>query len=116
MKGTSGVATRHTYSGTVWLIIAGIGQAAGQSYSDAFYLYADASGAYLPPENPDEFILTINQDLAQSVITGGRIPEFRDDHIYTVEINAPGGVLTFGIADGFSVDNSGGYSVFICNP
>ena len=113
-RGTGGAASVYTYSGRVEITASGAGQSAGSAYSDAFYLFTDGSGAPIPPEHPDDWILTINSKPAVLWITEGRLPVYNADHVYSFEITAPGGVLVFGIDDGFAGDNTGSLSITIC--
>jgi len=113
-RGNNGVATQHTYSGLVEITVFGSGQAAGTATSDAFYLFTDGEGFSIPPEELDDWLLTINADFARYSISAERTPAYNDDHIYTFEINAPGGVLHFGIMDGYAVDNTGSLSISLC--
>jgi hypothetical protein len=113
-NGVNGAVTQQTYSGVVELRVSGTGQAAGATYSDAFYLFAHDDGTPMVPENAEEFILTINSELAQNMITDDKIPEYSEEHHYSFEINAPGGPLLFGVLDGFAGDNTGSYSINIC--
>lgn len=114
-NGVNGAVTQQTYSGIVELTVSGTGQAAGTTYSDAFYLYEHRDGTPMLPEHPDEFILTINSELAHNYLVDDEIPTYNEDHIYTFEINAPGGPLLFGVMDGFAGDNSGSYEISICH-
>ena len=113
-KGTTGVLSNNSYSGNVRLTVAGKGQSAGSAYTDAFYLFTDGEGTSIPPEHPDEWILTINSKLAHHHIPDERIPSYNEKHVYSFEIGAQGGVLRFGIKDGYAVDNTGGFSISIC--
>jgi hypothetical protein len=113
-RGNDGVATQFTYAGPVEIIVSGTGQAAGSAHSDAFYLFTDGDGFLITPEELDDWLLTINGDFARAAIIDGRIPAYSDEHIYTFEINAPGGVLHFGIMDGYAVDNAGRLFISLC--
>jgi len=113
-KGTNGVTTSNTYSGIIEVTVSGTGQAAGSSYTDAFYLFKDGEGENIPPEPIDESILTINSSLAYTMIPNERRPAYNADHVYSFEIEAPGGVLVLGIKDGYTADNSGALSISLC--
>jgi hypothetical protein len=113
-KGTTGVLSNNSYSGNVRITVAGKGQSAGSAYTDAFYLFTDGEGNSIPPEHPEEWILTINSKLAHHLIPDKRIPSYNDEHVYSLEIEAQGGVLRFGIQDGYAVDNTGSFSISIC--
>jgi hypothetical protein len=113
-KGINGVTTTNIYSGPTEVTVSGTGQAAGSAYNDAFYLFADGEGDNIPPEHPDEWILTINSSLAHTLMPDKRLPAYNPDHVYRFEIDAPGGVLVFGIMDGFAGDNTGTLSISLC--
>ena len=113
-EGVNGATSNNSYSGTIEIMVAGKGQSAGSAYTDAFYLFTNGKGSSIPPEHPDEWILTINSKLAHYLIPDERIPTYNTEHIYTFEIEAPGGVLNFGIMDGYAADNTGSFSISIC--
>jgi hypothetical protein len=114
IKGTNGVTTYNTYSGSVAVTVSGTGQAAGSAYNDAFYIFTNGDGENIPPEHPDEWILTINSNLAHSMIPNQQVPAYNSDHVYSFRIKAPAGVLVFGIKDGFAGDNTGTLSISLC--
>ena len=105
----------NSYKGMVWVIIAGEGQSNGNVYNDAFYIYTDEYGNPVEPYYPGDWMI-INDHPALGLIPNNRLPPYQSDHVYPFTINAPGGTLTFGISDGFTGDNSGYYSVFVCQP
>jgi hypothetical protein len=107
--GPQAVTTANTYSGIVTLTVTGIGQASGTAYTDAFYLLTDYAGNPVPPTVPNGWTLAINGQLAKVLIPGQQIPAYRSDHLYTFQINAPGGRLTFGVSDTYTADNTGSY-------
>ncbi len=113
-EGVPGTTTNLPYSGPLHLIIEGTGRASGFAQSDAFYIFSDNQGDPVPPEYPQDWILTINSKLAEHFIRGQSVPDYNLDHIYGVEIIAPGGPLQFGIDDGYTPDNSGSIFVSIC--
>lgn len=114
VRGNDGVASQHTYTGLVEITVSGTGQAAGSAQSDAFYRFTDGDGFFIPPEELDDFLLTINGDFARHSIVDERIPPYSADHVYTFDINAPSGVLHFGIMDGYTVDNTGSLTISLC--
>jgi hypothetical protein len=113
-KGITGVTTSNAYSGTIEVTVSGSGQAAGSAYTDAFYLFTDGEGENIPPKPIDESILTINSNLAYRMIPNERRPAYQVDHVYSFDIKAPGGVLVFGIQDGYTADNFGALSINLC--
>lgn len=113
-SGMDAITTQNVYSGSTWLFVTGAGQASATSYTDAFYVFTDFEGVSKTPEHPEDWILAINGETADVYIPDGQIPAYNADHRYTFEINAPGGVLTFGVRDEYTVDNSGGYWITIC--
>jgi len=113
VNGESGAITFNEYSGPVTLVVIGVGQAAGTRKSDAFYLYTDDQGNPTPPEHSSSgynFTLFINDQPADALIRGA-IPTYRSDHIYRFTIDARGEVLTFGVGDANTGDNTGAYQV-----
>ncbi len=114
-KGVNAIATQYVYSGLLWLTMIGTGQASATSYTDAFYVFTDFEGVSISPQHPDDdWILAINGEVADVYIPDRQIPAYNADHRYTFEINAPGGVLTFGVRDEYTSDNSGSYLISIC--
>jgi len=114
-SGLNAITTQDVYSGPLLLTVMGTGQASATSYTDAFYVFTDFEGTSISPQHPDDdWILAINSEVAEMYIPDGQIPAFNADHRYTFEINAPGGVLTFGVRDEYTSDNSGGYLISIC--
>ena len=112
--GTVGVQTSQSYAGTVSITVAGVGQASGTEWSDAFYIYTDSFGNPVNPWHPTwfyNFTLWINGGPADSFVQP--IPPYNDAHIYNFSIIAPGGPLTFAVGDVVGVDNSGAYTVAI---
>lgn len=112
--GLSGARTALTYTGPALLTVSGVGRAAGQSFSDAFYVFADPNGTPTTPAHTNEFTLTINGRPAHDFMAGRQVPTFRQDHRYVFRIDAPAGPLTFGVGDGFPSDNGGSYRVGLC--
>jgi parallel beta-helix repeat protein len=112
--GVNGPRTTLTYTGPATLTISGVGRAAGQSFSDAFYNFADPNGTPITPTHTNEFSLTINGRPAHDFMAGRQVPAFRQDHRYVFRIDAPPGPLTFGVGDGFPSDNGGSYRVGLC--
>ena len=110
--GQSAVTTSNTYNGLTNIIVSGIGQAAGTSFSDAFYLFTNSVGNNIPPVSANEFGLFINGQIASSLFAPGQqIPGFSVDHTYSFQINAPGGALTFGVGDLITGDNKGEFTI-----
>ena len=108
--------TQYSYKGRVFVTVSGTGQSSGTQYTDAFYLYTDGDGRSIRPEQPTDWILTINGDRASDLIPNGEIPSYRSDHVYNFEIIVPDGNLSFGISDGFASDNTGSYIITLCQP
>jgi hypothetical protein len=113
--GIQAVTTGNEYSGSVTLTVTGIGQASGTAYTDAFYLLTDSAGNPVPPTIPNGWTLAINGNLAKELIPGQQVPAYQSNHSYTFQIDAPGGRLTFGVHDTYTLDNTGSYSVIINN-
>jgi hypothetical protein len=110
--GPSAVTTSNSYSGLTNLLVSGIGQAAGTSFSDAFYIFTDSNGNIIPPVFANEFGLFINNQIASNFFPAGQQkPAFSANHIYDFPINAPGGALTFGVGDVATGDNTGEFTI-----
>ncbi|MEA3334574.1 MAG: sugar-binding protein [Chloroflexota bacterium] len=112
--GTVGTQTSLSYSGRVRVTVSGVGQANATSYSDAFYIYTDNAGNPIPPVHPTAWFnwtLWINDGPADRFVDP--IPAYRDDHVYSFTIEAPGGPLTFAVGDALINDNTGEYIVTV---
>ncbi|MGD8634025.1 MAG: hypothetical protein PVF85_10675 [Anaerolineales bacterium] len=115
-EGLPGTNSTFPYSGLVNLTIEGSGRASGSAYSDAFYLYTNGEARSIEPEHPQDWILAINSRLAHTYTKEQRVPPYSPDHVYNLEIIAPGGTLQFGIDDGYAADNDGMLNITICQP
>ena len=115
-EGLPGTNSSFPYSGVVNLTIEGSGRASGSAYSDAFYLYTDGEARSIKPEHPQDWILAINSRLAHTYTKEQHVPPYSPDHVYSLEIIAPGGTLQFGIDDGYAADNDGMLNISICQP
>jgi len=107
-----GVATQYSYSGTVSISISGYGQASSTEYSDAFYIYTDASGNPLPtPHTATCWVLFINGQTADSSVG---LPSYNSSHVYTVSMSlSQPATINFGICDGQPSDNTGYLTVTV---
>lgn len=115
--GTAGVSTNGCYQGHVVVTVSGTGQAAGTQYSDAFYVFTDNHGVpitpihYAPPKYYDTWELWINGGPSDYYVQP--IPAFKNDHVYSFAMKAPGGPLTFAVGDTKTNDNTGFYTVTV---
>jgi hypothetical protein len=112
--GSRGATTTQSYQGPTTIQVSGTGQAAGKQSSDAFYIYTNDDGT--PNTNPihytDFLSLCINSQPVDRFVQ--TIPAYSLNHTYIFIINAPGGLLTFGICDDTGqYDNTGSFSVMI---
>lgn len=114
--GTYAAQTLNSYSGTIIVTVSGTGQAAGTQYSDAFYFFTDTEGKQIDPKYPAGWVLRINGQLASDMIPGQQVPSYNSDHVYTFNVNAPDGKLTFGVSDVTTSDNTGSYTIVLCQP
>jgi hypothetical protein len=114
--GYNAAYTQYSYQGKIFVTVSGTGQSSGKQYTDAFYLFADGDGSSISPEPPKEWILTINGDPASDLIPNGEIPTYQSDHVYNFSILVPDGILSFGVNDGFAADNTGSYTITLCQP
>jgi hypothetical protein len=112
-EGQYAVRTKQSYSGQVLITVSGYGQASGAEYTDAFYTFTDGEGNEVFPYVYG-FYLMINGKRADELIPGGQVPRYSADHVYSFSIEAPGGVLSFGVDDTYTPDNSGSYQVTVC--
>ena len=117
-NGTTGVNSVNSYSGSTTITVSGTGQASGCGHSDAFYIYADCNNQpynppihYAPPLFTYTWMLWINGGPSDNFVSP--VQAYRADHIYTVTITAPGGVLNFAVGDTNTGDNTGAYTVMI---
>ncbi|WP_414621565.1 choice-of-anchor U domain-containing protein [Calothrix sp. CCY 0018] len=112
--GPSAVKTTNSYSGLVEIDITGTGQAAGASFSDSFYRFSDSTGSEITPVLANEFGLYINGEPAEVLFPQSQsLPTYSSDHSYSFMIDAPGGALTFGVGDTYTIDNTGFYDIAI---
>ncbi|MEO1374816.1 MAG: choice-of-anchor U domain-containing protein, partial [Cyanobacteria bacterium J06635_10] len=112
--GPSAIKTTNSYSGLVEIDITGTGQAAGASFSDSFYRFSDSTGSEITPVLANEFGLYINGEPAEVLFPQSQsLPTYSSDHSYTFMIDAPGGALTFGVGDTYTIDNTGFYDITI---
>jgi len=111
-SGRKGTTTSHSYTGIASISISGIGQARKTQMSDAFYIYTDQRHHHVTPWRKESIggTLFINNQTVDTFIIGG-IPRYRTDHHYNFQIKAPGGKLTFAIADDHPNDNKGSYTI-----
>ena len=87
--------------------ITGSGQAAGKSFSDAFYIYTDQFGNMVEPKPMPAFAtLHINGKPAAAFLEA--MPAYSSSHTYRVRLKAWDGTsLTVGIPDDNLSDNTG---------
>jgi serine/threonine protein kinase len=113
-SGQFGPQTAESYNGAITLVVSGTGQAENRKWSDAFYLYTDKNEIPIhPPSHPNGGIFSINKKIVDK-FTSYESPPYSSDHIYTFSINAPGGKIMFGVFDSVTFDNTGGYTVIVC--
>ncbi len=113
VNGPNGKTTANSYTGNVAIYVSGTGQAAGAAFSDAFYIFTDGSGNPITPVHNPAFGLCINGQPVDNFLPV--IPPFSgsSDHPYQFTITAPGGQLTFGVCDTFTVDNTGSFTITV---
>ena len=109
--GIPGVTTVQSYSGPVLVTASGIGQAAGDAWSDAFYIYTTPSGEPWQPWHPNQWVLWINGGPSDNWVNP--IPSYSATHVYSFVVNAIGGPLTFSVGDTGTFDNTGGYTITV---
>jgi hypothetical protein len=118
--GTSGVQTNQSYFGSIAVSVAGVGQASGTEWSDAFYIYTNSAGQPVEPYHPIElynFTLWIDGGPADNMVKS--IPPYNEKHTYTFFIQGSGSPLNFAVGDLYTIDNSGNYTItvseaFVC--
>lgn len=133
VAGPNSATTTGAYSGETWVCTRGTGRAADTKMSDSFFVYTTSTGTVLPPpgvlgtnephpwHSPLQFnwALWINTQTADHLIVPGKVPTipgstvpvYNPTHLYAFPITAPGGVLTFGVGDTLTSDNSGAYVI-----
>src|SRR5579875_2902348 len=115
-SGEGGVPTVNAYHGTVTVQISGYGEAYNvHALSDAFYIFTNGMQTPVSPWHRSSlptWTLTVDGNPVDNYILGG-IPGYNGSHYYTFTMNAPGGVIYFGVGDPDPSDNSGGYSITI---
>jgi hypothetical protein len=114
--GLDGLPTINSYSGRTQVKITGIGQAGGAAWSDAFYIFTDGEGNPVQPWHPTDwqpfgFTLCINSGPVDNFVD--QIPRYNPHHVYVFNINAPGGLLRFGVGDWGIGDNTGEYQIVV---
>lgn len=114
--GTQGMQTSRAYSGPITIVVSGYGQAAGTQESDAFYIFTDSDGNPVTPWHEAQYYnfgLWINGGPVDNWVAP--IPDYQDNHTYTIKIFAPGSHLTFafGVGDADVGDNSGAFTVTV---
>ena len=112
--GSYSVQTANSYSGTVQISVSGVGQAYDVScYSDAFYVYTDQSGNAITPfhdSTSPNWVMTINGEHTDYFVS---LPAYNSSHTYTFTMTAPGGMLSFGVDDNVTSDDTGSYTVTV---
>lgn len=111
----SSTCTQRLYSKNVFLFIQGEGQAAGEDWSDAFYLYT-RNGQPLDEPLTEMFDLEIDGDRA--IYTLGledNPPTYNREHIYQVnyDVGELPRKICFRISDSNVGDNSGAFHITI---
>lgn len=114
VNGPNGATTTNSYTGNVTINVSGTGQAAGTAYSDAFYIFTDASGNPITPIHPADFhfSLCINDQSVNIYVP--QTPPYSSNHSYQFTITVKGPQhLTFGICDTFTSDNTGSFTITV---
>lgn len=106
--------TELDYQGMVQLQISGSGQAAGNSSSDAFYLFTDEAGEPRDPPETEMFDLEIDGERAIYQIASD-LPAYNPDHVYSVYYNVGSTArrIAFRISDDVVGDNSGQFTITV---
>jgi parallel beta-helix repeat protein len=115
-NGFGGATSALTYQGLATVFVTGVGQASGQTFSDAFYLFAQGDGTPIAPVHPNQpgnWVLALNSQPIEPFLVDG-LPAYRPDHRYLIRLRLPAGRLTFGVADGATGDNTGQYTIGLC--
>jgi hypothetical protein len=112
-----GAGTIGTYDGIVSVTIAGLGQALGTDYSDAFYVLTPTptrEGYWDLAFSTSPLTGNISEEASNFIV--GPIPAFNPSGIYSFNLNT--GVTTpttlyFGVDDDILTDNTGAYVLVI---
>jgi serine/threonine protein kinase len=114
-NGMSGVSTKHTYHGSVYITVSGTGQEAKNKWNDAFYQYTDAHGNAITPVHTSTYPgwgLWINGGVADNYVKP--IPAYHSNHYYIFTIHLQQtGYLTFAIGDPYTKDDTGSLSLTV---
>jgi len=108
------VTTQGLYQGVVRLIIEGMGQAGGEDYSDAFYLFARGDGSLYDPPQLEHFDLEIDgQRAIHALSLLDNPPAYNPEHIYVVDyvISEEARPIAFRISDSIVDDNTGEFRI-----
>lgn len=134
---TPDTMTTGMYSDMVMITVSGDGESLGQAQNDAFHIFEDGGGNPIAPYNSGSYYqlnagivalppfilseLAVNKmvfdvDAGQQV-AGGYVPAYRSDHTYSFVMNTGSMNLAnmhFGVADGNFADNTGAYTITVC--
>lgn len=110
-----GVNTAQLYQGLINVSVTGGGQSAGIAFNDAFYLYLDEKGKLVPPSYVLPFNLYIDGVPALNHIIGQTLPDYRNDHVYSfqIDVGPTPRQINFAIGDSYTVDNDGAFTIAI---
>ena len=112
-------STASSYSGEVTVTVSGIGQSAGASFNDAFYVFANGDGTpFSPPQDDGFYDLGFGTGGSASSIDYyvSPTPAYNPTHVYTFNIDtglstpAP---LDFDVVDDVYADNTGSFTVSV---
>lgn len=114
-RSSNPVKTRHAFEGKVSITVSGVGHARSTDWSDALYIYTDASGKSVSPyhNNSEGGIMFIDGQPVDNFVKPDSIPAYNPTHTYTFTIHAPGGLLSFSVADCKPGNNSGSYTIIV---
>ena len=115
INGMTGVSTKNTYHGSVYITVSGTGREAKYKWYDALYQYTDAYGNSITPYHTSTYpgwTLWINGGVADNYVNS--IPDYNSNHFYSFTIHLQQtGYLTFAIGDTYTKDNTGYLSLTV---
>ena len=105
------VKTTKQYSGTVVIVVSGVGQASARDYSDAFYIYTHGGVPLDHPVNANEFGLQIDGEQSNHLLDA--MPDYAPDHIYvlTYDVGSKPRSIGFSIGELGLKDNTGRFTI-----
>lgn len=113
-RSLSGTTTTNQYSGIVDISVVGTGQSSGIAYNDAFYVFTSyLNGQPITPKTQTPFMLYVDDNPVVNVTS---TPSYNSQHSYkfTYDAGTTPRKIKFRIGDTYVPDNSGSFTIGIC--